>query len=453
MLNDDFDHQDRSQTNTLEQKIQTAHYRLEVLRRQAGSLVAPSEELLDTAIEELAIALEELHVTTEELHQQNDELLTTQQALAAERQRYKGLFELAPNGYLVTNLRGVIWESNQTAATLLNVSQRFLVGKPIAVYIARADRERLFARLGQFVDSKQQQLEDWEVRLHPREQNPFPAAITVSSILNSEDQKVVLRWVFSDIRERKHAELLVQNQLAAERKLNEIRSRLIGAVSHEFRTPLGVIQASVQMLERYSHRLSEEDKQQCLERAQNGITYLSQLLDQILLVNQAQTDQLALNPTPLDLELFCRRLQDEFQTQSGDQRVIKFTSRGQCRSACLDVGLLRQILSNLLSNALRYSPQETPVDFELTCQSDEAIFRIRDQGMGIAPEDQPHLFKPFYRAKNAEALPGVGLGLTIVEHCVALQGGTIAVESQVGFGTTVAVTLPLTSAPDSMTRR
>jgi len=105
--------------------------------------------------------------------------------------------------------------------------------------------------------------------------------------------------------------------------------------------------------------------------------------------------------------------------------------------------LLRHILSNLLTNALKYSPPGNPVEFGLTCAAGQVMFRIQDHGLGIPPEDQARLFETFHRARNVRNIPGTGLGLTIVKRAVDLHGGTIEVDSQVDMGTTVTVRLPI----------
>ena len=110
---------------------------------------------------------------------------------------------------------------------------------------------------------------------------------------------------------------------------------------------------------------------------------------------------------------------------------------------CLDEKLLRQILENLLSNALKYSPSNTSVEFTLNYHQNQAIFQIRDQGIGIPNQDKGLLFETFHRATNVGTIAGTGLGLAIVKKCVELHKGQIAVESEVGVGTTFTVTLPV----------
>jgi signal transduction histidine kinase len=140
---------------------------------------------------------------------------------------------------------------------------------------------------------------------------------------------------------------------------------------------------------------------------------------------------------------FCRELVDELQLTLKTEHSISFMCLASCKEACLDEKLLRQFLTNLISNAIKYSPEGGNIQFDLMCRDDTATFRIRDRGIGIPLKDQAQLFEPFYRSSNVGTISGTGLGLAIVKRCVELHGGEIAVESEVGVGTTFTITLPL----------
>jgi signal transduction histidine kinase len=141
-------------------------------------------------------------------------------------------------------------------------------------------------------------------------------------------------------------------------------------------------------------------------------------------------------------------LLEEMAICASYQPALTFVSTGESVRACLDAKLLRLLLSNLLLNAIKYSPKGGAFRFELACQEGQAIFVIQDEGIGIPPEDLPRLFEPFHRAKNVGTLPGTGLGLTIVKQCVDLHGGQVSVKSEVSAGsrpgcTVFTVSLPL----------
>jgi signal transduction histidine kinase len=124
-------------------------------------------------------------------------------------------------------------------------------------------------------------------------------------------------------------------------------------------------------------------------------------------------------------------------------RAINFAIQGNCTDAKMDEKLLGHILTNLLSNAMKYSPKGGTIRFDLISTSDSAVFRIQDTGIGIPVQDLDKLFESFRRASNVGTIPGTGLGLAIVKKCVDLHRGKIAVESELGVGTTFTVTLPL----------
>jgi len=178
------------------------------------------------------------------------------------------------------------------------------------------------------------------------------------------------------------------------------------------------------------------------------------LLDEVLLIGQAEAGKLKFEPQPMDLVPWCRDLVEGMQVvadnrhqNASHQHLITFTSSGECTDAQVDEKLLGHILTNLLSNAIKYSSEGGTVQFDLVCTAREAIFCITDSGIGIPGEYLPQLFESFQRASNVGTIQGTGLGLAIVKKAVDLHRGTIAVESEVGIGTTFTVRLPLKSSP------
>jgi PAS domain S-box-containing protein len=242
-------------------------------------------------------------------------------------------------------------------------------------------------------------------------------------------------------RQRLESELLLA--LEKERELNELKSRIIATVSHEYRTPLTTILSSIELLEQYNSRLTEEKKQKHFQRIQASIKYLTKLVNDMVFVNQAEAGSLGFDPAPLDLEQVAREWVEEFRLQDAGQHRIIFDCQGASTQALLDRKLLESMLRNLLSNAIKYSPEGSQVRLELVFEQSEVIFRVSDQGIGILPAEQEEIFNAFFRGSNIGITPGVGLGLVIVKECVDLHGGTIAVDSEVGVGTTFTVTLPL----------
>lgn len=247
---------------------------------------------------------------------------------------------------------------------------------------------------------------------------------------------------FEDITERKRAEEDIRKALEKEKELNELKSRFVTMTSHEFRTPLSTILSSAEIIQKYGHKLREEQKLQQLQQIQFAVKNMTQLLNDVLIIGKTEAGKLEFQPIPLNLTQFCRALVEEIQIGTNAHTII-FGCEKESTKACMDEKLLRQILGNLLSNAIKYSSQGGDVLFDLVCTSEAAIFHIQDQGIGIPTTDQAQLFETFHRASNVGTISGTGLGLAIVKKSVDLHGGKIAFTSKVGVGTTFTITIPL----------
>ena len=273
-------------------------------------------------------------------------------------------------------------------------------------------------------DGKQVWLETNKIPLHDLEKN-------VVGILGT----------FEDITERKRAEEEIRKALEKEKELGELKSRFVTMASHEFRTPLSTILSSAEIIRKYSHKLSEEKKLQHLEQIQFAVKNMTQLLNDVLLIGKAEAGKLEFQPISINLVQFCCALVEEIQITT-NTHTIAFVSQSECTTACMDEKLLRHIFSNLLSNAVKYSPSGGTVHFNLACEQEKAIFQVQDKGIGIPAAEQANLFDAFHRASNVGTISGTGLGLAIAKKSVDLHGGTIAVNSEVGVGTTFIVTIP-----------
>jgi signal transduction histidine kinase len=245
------------------------------------------------------------------------------------------------------------------------------------------------------------------------------------------------------IIENKEAEEDLRKALASEKELGELKSRFLSTISHEFRTPLSVIQSSAELLKHYSDRMDEERKRAHLDKIEDHIQDMTELLTNALTISRSEKVGLPYNPVSLNIVRFCSTLAEEIHLTSGKSHEILFIPQGTNSVYPMDEKLLRQITTNLLTNAVKYSPAGSKIQLKLICEPDQVVLSIQDEGIGIPEEALKHLFQDFYRAKNAEAIPGTGLGLSIVKRAVQAHGGSIMVDSMVGAGTTFTVTLPI----------
>jgi PAS domain S-box-containing protein len=255
--------------------------------------------------------------------------------------------------------------------------------------------------------------------------------------------KQIIQAAVNDISHRKKAEAELLKSLAREKELGQLKSNFVSMVSHEFRTPLGVIMSSAEILDNYLDQLEPEDRREQLLSIRKNTRRMADLMEEVLLLGMVEAGRLNFQPAPLDLPCFCRRLVEELQSATTNKCPVQISAPTDAQKAFADERLLQHVFTNLLANAVKYSPAGGTVHFDIERAGDTAICRIRDHGMGIPETDLEQLFNAFHRGRNAGQIPGTGLGLTIVKRCVELHRGKIKVESAVGRGTTVTVRLPL----------
>lgn len=253
-------------------------------------------------------------------------------------------------------------------------------------------------------------------------------------------------WVAEDITERRRSEQEMLQALDHERELSDLKMRFVTMASHEFRTPLTSILSSAEMLEHYHSKWSDEKKLGHLQRIQGAAHHMTNLLNDVLLLGKMSSGRLEFRPERVDLQDICHTIAEEIQLgmAANTGHVIRLATRGSQAIAMMDEKLLRHILNNLLTNAIKYSPNAKEVDFELECDAGYARICVTDHGIGIPADDIDRLYEAFHRASNTGTIQGTGLGLAIAKNAVDAHGGHIEIRSELGRGTSFTVTLPLT---------
>jgi predicted ATPase/signal transduction histidine kinase/GAF domain-containing protein/tRNA A-37 threonylcarbamoyl transferase component Bud32 len=259
---------------------------------------------------------------------------------------------------------------------------------------------------------------------------------------------IIWDGVAIDISERKKTEVDMIAALVKEKELAELQSRFISMTSHEFYTPLNIINSSAQLLERYEW--SREEQLEQLQGIRHGVKQMTQLINGVLTIARSDAAQLQFNPVRIDLIQFCHQLIAEMPVDNGNLHQIKLIvennnseeSGSEC-IASLDPILLKLMMSNLLSNAIKYSPQGGQIKLRLKPLINCIIFEVQDSGIGIPLKEQSQLFSQFYRASNVGSIPGTGLGLAIVKKCADLHSATVTFDSKLGMGTNFQIILPI----------
>jgi signal transduction histidine kinase len=231
----------------------------------------------------------------------------------------------------------------------------------------------------------------------------------------------------------------------------EMNAHFIGQAAHEFRTPLTVIQTAAEALKLYSGRMSSHAQHVRLVKIEESVQQMTDLLRNALLFSRADAGKIKCERQPVDLRALAQEVSRDIQTNMGEHEIV-VTVRGAARLPQLDPSLAREILINLLTNAAKYSPGAAKIEVEVFTGSTEVRIKVTDHGIGIAPEDQKHVFEAFRRGDNVGDIPGTGLGLAITKRAVENHGGTITLESKVGSGTTFTVTLPERAGTDALRR-
>ena len=250
---------------------------------------------------------------------------------------------------------------------------------------------------------------------------------------------------------------VLARSLTQERELSEMKTNFISVVSHEFRTPLTTIQSAAELLEHYEWTKEEQTEQ--LHQIQSEVKHMTELMEDVLFLSRTNANKAKLNITEFDLLKFCKQLLRQIQRTFGKEYNLHSSFHHPVNDISLenphlqqdipqflvhmDEKLLRQILSNLITNAIKYSPKNKDIDFQIIVDQEKIIFIVSDHGIGIPEEDLSHLFSTFHRGKNVGILPGTGLGLSIVKNCVDTLNGLISVKSQLNIGTEFRVTLPI----------
>jgi signal transduction histidine kinase len=249
---------------------------------------------------------------------------------------------------------------------------------------------------------------------------------------------------YKNILTIEHKSEELSRSLEQQKEINELKSRFVSTISHEFRTPLMTILSSTELLQLLGNELTLDEQDGYFNRIFATVKYMNDLLEDVLLIGKIEAGKLEFHPSRFNLLDLCQNLLEELKLNHVKHQIA-FVYQDNCPDVYLDKKLLGYILNNLLCNAIKYSPENNFVDFQVNYTSTELIFSIRDRGIGIPKTDQEQLFNSFYRASNVGSISGTGLGLAIVKQAVDLHDGLITFKSQEAVGTTFIVKLPLTT--------
>ncbi len=245
----------------------------------------------------------------------------------------------------------------------------------------------------------------------------------------------------------KAAELNLREALQKEKELNALKSRFVSMASHEFRTPLSTILSSVELIGRYNDGPNQEKVERHIDKVRTKVRELTGMLNDLLSLERLELGQVQFVPEGIDLVDLCIEMLEDLRDLARPGQEIRFEHEGDERMLVQDRRMLANVLRNLLTNAMKYSLEDRPIQLRTAIHDGVARIHVADRGLGIPAEDQPHLFERFFRASNAMNIQGTGLGLNIVRRYLDLMGGSITFESRLGEGTTFTINLPARALP------
>jgi signal transduction histidine kinase len=259
------------------------------------------------------------------------------------------------------------------------------------------------------------------------------------------DQQSIIHHILvvvQNMTRQKKAEIEIQVALEKEKELNELKSRFVSMASHEFRTPLSAILSSVALISRYNAPDDEEKRIKHVSRIKSSVSNLTDILNDLLSIGKLEEGAVQAQPAFFDIKNLSAEIVQEIQSVAKPGQKIHYEHSGES-TINSDKNLVRNIIVNLSSNAIKYSSENKPIYISTSVSPSSLSIKIKDEGIGIPEKDQKHLFGRFFRAGNVTNIQGTGLGLNIVKKYLEVLGGRINFTSEMNKGTTFNIEIPL----------
>lgn len=379
------------------------------------------------------------------------------------------IIENAIDGIITIDEKGLIENINPAALELFGYSKREdLLGKNVSVLMPEPDKKRHDSYISNYENTGKKKIIGIgrEVSGQRKDGSIFPFRLGVSEIKFS-DRRIYTGFIH-DLSRQKEDEIKIKsyteeleikikdrtqeliqsiNELKTakehmsalfqkERELNQLKTRFVSMASHEFRTPLSSIQLSASLIDKYVAKHDTLSVEKHTSKIKNSINNLTTILNDFLSLEKLEAGKVEANTNWFDIIAFSEEITEEMQLMSKQNQLIIYEHKGTTAQVLLDHNLLKNCIINLISNAIKYSGEDTMIQFHTIINENELIVYVKDNGIGIPKVDINNLFEPFFRAHNIGDIPGTGLGLNIVKRYVGLMKGSCTCESEQNLGTT-----------------
>jgi len=382
------------------------------------------------------------------------------------------LFLYATEGILITNEKGEIIRINPSAEKLFRYERTELLGKTIEVLIPKRFSAHIRHREHYNENPHARAMgADMELYGLRKDGTELPVEISLSPYSNLEGKFVVafiiditLRKQSEErlknysaelekqvknrtlileeaIRELERTKKELHNALKKEKELSELKSRFVSMASHEFRTPLTTMMSSLSLVTKYGEQNDKESQSKHVSKIKTSINNLTDILNDFLSVSKLEEGKVENMPEEIHVNDYIAEIVSEMKVMTVTGQEIKYLHVGN-EIALADKKLLKNILFNLISNAIKFSPHAGIIEIISKGSNSSLKIIVKDNGIGISKADQKHLFERFFRAHNATHIQGTGLGLNIVTKYTELMNATIDFESEENKGTTFTLIIP-----------
>jgi PAS domain S-box-containing protein len=376
----------------------------------------------------------------------------TENILRESEERYRSLFELSPDGIIVCYDKSIVYVNNAAVHLFGGKCPDDIIGRACEDLMNEQVVERLHAVLPSSSLANGKAMPT-ETQLQRLDGSSIHVELMAAPVMFAD--MAGIQVIIRDVSERlqaeaaKHESERLRIALEKEKELRDLRSKLMVTISHEFRTPMTIAQSSADILEDYFDRMPAEKRKEHLAKIIGQIQLLTEMMEDINFVIQASFEELTMKAEPVNLRQLCETLIGEMQSSDAVFHRIELVCADDVPPLTLDVRRIKYVIMNLLSNAMKYSDRDTIVTLDVRQRDDQIVITVEDQGIGISAEEQARIFEPFYRGQNVGVIRGTGIGLSIVKEIIDQHQGAISLDSELGRGTRVTVSLPISKLPEA----
>lgn len=414
-------------------------------RKEAENALIQLNADLENKIAERTISLTE---TVKQLAKQVEETETKDAELKRINNFLNNIWAHAEAIIYVTDQDGVIKMFNPTAEKSLGLSANDVINKLTPIFFH--DPEELMQHANEMTLLLNETIEptfnllakkvnagltnEIEVIYVSQSGKRFPVSLTLTAMRNSSMEIEGYLGIAIDISERKKAEIDLRHALEKEKEVSELKSRFVSIASHEFRTPLSTVLSSAYLISKYTESNDNNKRDKHVQRIVSSVNMLTDILNDFLSVGKIEEGKIQVRNTNFLLPELIQNIIHEMNGHLKNNQTIVYKN-DKLGLVTMDERLLKHIVMNLISNAIKFSPEESVIKIASNSQGGAFELSIEDNGMGIPEKDQPHLFERFFRGGNVSNIQGTGLGLHIVSKYAELMNGLVYCESEIDKGT------------------